>query len=336
MSGTATIEVPKGLDKLSADEQKLMDSMRADEAPTPEPEPTPRAAPEPAATPEPEIEDDPTVVEPGQSKTVPHQAFHAERERRKAAEERARVVETEKAADMARLQERINLITGIAQVATQQPAAAPVAEEVPDVNTDPVGHFQAVAAELKRTVEEQGAILQGFTQRSQQNNQIMELRNWGAAQEQAFEIQEPSYRAAMDHLGVSRRAQLTAIGVTDPAEQMRIIGSDITNVAARARQEGANFAARLYDLAQQFGFKKEAVASNGAVIPPIDAAAADLIEQKTAARDNATTLSAVNGGGPGPRLSVAEIAKMTEKQFDAFTTKLKEGDPEAFRNLMGA
>ena len=326
---SATIEVPKGLDKLSADEQKLMDSMRADETTAPEPEPTPRAAPEPAATSEPEIEDDPTVVEPGQSKTVPHQAFHAERERRKAAEERARQVENDKSADMARLQERINLITGIAQVATQQPAVAPVAEEaIPDVNTDPVGHFQAVAAQLKRTVEEQGAILQGFTQRSQQNNQIMELRNWGAAQEQAFEVKEPSYRAAMDHLAVSRRAELEAIGVTDPAEQQRIIGTDITNIAARARQEGANFAERLYTLATKRGFQKPGA------IPPIDAATSDPVERQTAARDNATTLSAVNGGGPGSRLSVEKISNMSDRQFEAFYSKIKD-DPDALRDLMG-
>lgn len=339
---SATIEVPKGFDKLSADEQKLMDSMRADDDAAPAPEPTQRATPEPKAAPEPapepEIEvDEQTAADAGvvQPKTVPHQAFHAERERRKAAEERARQVEIDRATEMGRLNERLNTLAGIAQVATQPPPAAPAAQEqVPDVNTDPVGHFQAVAQRLERQVQEQAAILQGFTQRSQQNSQIAELRNWGAAQELAFEAREPSYRAAMDHLATSRRAQLTRIGVTDPAEQMRIIGSDITSVVARARQEGANFAERLYGLAQEFGFKKAATASNGVVIPPIDAPVADPVERQTAARDNATTISSVNGGGPSARLSVQKIADMPEKQFAALVSKLQD-DPLALRDLMG-
>lgn len=328
---SATIEVPKGLDKLSPDEQRLMDSMRADEAATAEPEPS-REAPE-----APEVErvsvSDPTDIEdaPQQPKTVPHQAFHAERERRKAAEERARQVELDKAADMARMEERLKTLAGIAQVATQPAAPAPVAEEsVPDVNTDPVGHFQAVAKKLQQQLADQGAIIQGFTQRANQNNQIAELRNWGAAQEQAFEAKEPTYRAAMDHLANSRRAELAAIGVVDPVRQAQIMGQDISNIAAAARQEGANFAERLYALAQQRGFKKP----EAPAIPAIDATPADPVERQTTARENATTISSVNGGGPAARLSVQKIADMSEKQFDALVSKLKD-DPQALRDLMG-
>lgn len=335
-----TIDVPKGLDKLTPDEVKLMEAMRADDdGAIPLDDGVKKtlsrtaAKDEPAAGVDPQIEIEDPVEPQQQNNTVPHQAFHAERERRKAAEARAAEVEREKAADMARLQERLNTVIGIAQVAATPPAAAPVAEEaLPDVNTDPVGHFRAVSERQAKKLGDLEAILSGFQQRQQSAAQHQELRNWGAAQEAAFASTEPSYNAAMNHLTASRHEELAAIGVTDPAERQRIIAQDVTNIANRARQEGANFAERLFTLAVKRGFEKAApTAAATPAIPALDAEPA--VDRTASARDNATTIGSL-GAAPPTRLSVAKIADMNEAQFAALTERLRK-EPGALERLMG-
>lgn len=338
---SATIETPKGLDTLTADDRKLLDAMRADDdGADPGPEPAPATRPAPAAVEEPpelEIEPDAPAADPAPAKMVPHQALHAERERRKAVEAQLRTAETKTAAEMARLQERVNVITSIAQVATAPAPVTPAAAEpLPDVNVDPVGHFRAVAENTQRELNDVKAIVRGWQEGQQRNQQIVELRNWGAAQEKAFEAQEPAYPAAMAHLEQSRRTELTKIGVTDPAEQQRIIGTDIHNIAVRSRQEGANFAERLYALAEARGYQKTAPAAapaaapTGIAIPPLDAPAA---ERAAAARDNATTIGSL-GAAPPTRLSVAKIAEMNDKDFAALVSRYEKSGAD-IRDLMG-
>ena len=103
MAVEPTIAVPAGLDVMTPDEQRLMDSMRADDPGAPAaPEPptrktvqkTKEAAPEP---PEPALDaevdldagSEPDAPTDHRVKMVPHAQFHAANERRKAAEVKA-------------------------------------------------------------------------------------------------------------------------------------------------------------------------------------------------------------------------------------------------------
>ena len=136
-------------------------------------------------------------------------------------------------------------------------------------------------------------------------------------------------------------AELAAIGVTHPAEQRRIIATDIHNIAVRSRQEGVDFAERLYTLAQKRGFQKAAAAAPAPGVPPMDASGATVavpvFEQAPvrlqSGRDNAMTIGSA-GAAPPTRLSVAKIAEMNEAQFDALVSRMK-GDPTALRDLLG-
>jgi hypothetical protein len=340
-----------------------MDSMRDDAPASAEPPPVAPEAPPPAPASAETTEDfeidlpeaAPAIPEQRQT-TVPQQALHAEREKRKAAEKA--LAEKEAALILARteqekkdavLQARIDMITAAVRAEPAAPvvtAPAPAAEEpLPDENTDPVGYFKALTNQLKKTVETQGAMLSGFTEQQRQAQQAAELRNWGVAQEQAFEAAEPSYREAMAWLTKSRHEELAAIGIADPGARQQIINGDITQIANNAKNTGANFAERLYRVAQTRGWQKKvaevpaapiSVVTEPPAIPPLEVAASDVAARAARiaeGRENATTIGSL-GSAPPARLSVEKISNMSEADFAKFITRF-EGNPAALRQLMG-
>jgi hypothetical protein len=357
---SATIETPRGLDTLTAEDQRLMESMRDDTAAVDEPaasEPAAPALPATETTEDFEIElpeATPAVPEPRQT-TVPQQALHAEREKRKAAEKLAAerevalaTVKTEREKEQAVLQARLDMLAAAMRVEAPAPAvatAAPVAEEpIPDENTDPIGHFKALNRKLERTVETQGAILTGLTEQQRLAQQASELRNWGIAQEQAFAASEPAYAEAMAWLQKSRHDELTAIGIADPAERQKIINGDVTSIAVNAKNAGANFAERLFRAAQTRGWQKKAPTATAPlaeqpVIPPLEVTAPAVVDpdaraaRVAAGRENSITIGSL-GSAPPARLSVEKIANMSEADFAKFITRF-EGNPNALRDLMG-
>ena len=348
MSGT--IPVPAGLDALDAADQRLLDSMRDDGGGT-APAPTEHEAPASVAA---EIEIDPddgvhvddgAVVDPADPakiKFVPHAQFHAANERRKAAEAKAAAAELKLATETAKVNARLEMLSAALSAPAQQASTAVPEVEIPDVNIDPVGHFKAQLEQVTRRAADQEAILRGMQERGQQERQFAELRNWGAEQERAFLAKEPAYQDAMKFLESGRNAELEKIGVTDPAERRRILGNDIQQIAIRARQEGADFAERLYGLAEARGFKKAApvaadpgaVTVGGVVVPPLEPAgtpSAAAVARAVAGRENSTTIGSM-GAAPGVRLSAARIADMPEAQFAALKDRM---NPAELRALLG-
>lgn len=364
MSQTTT---PRGLDELSADDLALLGDMR-DDAPETAPV-TPPATDLPAVTDESseiELPDEeaPTSRERApRTETVPHAKFAAaiaERKTAKAAadaakqeaadEKAARVAAEQKlATETVRINERIALLTALAQQPAQQapaPAVIPAAEEpLPDVNTDPIGHFRAVAERQEKLrladraeMESLQGVLKGLQERQQQTREIEDLRNWGSAQEIAFQRQEPAYNVAMDYLRANRDEELAELGITDPARRQQVINEDITTIAQTARRDGVNFAERLYKQAVRRGFQKAppAVAAPAApVIPPLDAelAAVDRAARIEEGRANATTIGSL-GAAPARTMSVEQILNLPDERFLELAQKMREGG--RLQDLMGS
>lgn len=366
MSQTIT---PRGLDELSADDLALLGDMRDD---GPEVAPvTPPATDLPAVTDESseiELPDEeaPTSRERApRTETVPHAKFAAaiaERKTAKAAadaakqeaadEKAARVAAEQKlATETVRINERIALLTALAQQPAQQAPAplvtpAPVAEEpLPDVNTDPIGHFRAVAERQEKLrladraeVESLQGILKGLQDGQKQAREIEDLRNWGTAQEIAFQRQEPAYNVAMDYLRTNRDEELMELGITDPGRRQEVINEDITTIAQTARRDGVNFAERLYKQAVRRGFQKAppAVVTPAApVIPPLDAelAAVDRAARIEEGRANATTIGSL-GAAPARTMSVEQILNLPDERFLELAQKMREGG--RLQDLMGS
>lgn len=322
MSGTRAVA---GLDTMSPEDTALMNSMRDD---GPEPEADLDVAPEATAAPEPgdidtEIEQTDT---PDRTKTVPQQALHAEREKRKAAEAKAQAAELKSAADAARFAERFEMLTQAVQAAAPQ-QATPAAPEIPDVTTDPIGHFKALYETTQKTLADQQAILTGFQEQQQKAQAVSDLRNWGIQQEVSFEQQEPTYRDAMKFLTSKRHAELELMGIVHVPTRNQLIMQDVEQIAQISRQQGVNYAERLYNIAVERGFTK------APVIPALDAAP-DAVARAQRGRDNATTIG-TSGAAPPAAMSPERIAAMPEKEFAAYLDKVKQ-NPAALRQLMGA
>lgn len=323
---------------LTAEESSLMDADRDSEHSQPEPQPEPEAAPEPAPEPEaaaaepeaaehaePEI--DPAT---GKQRKVDYGALHAEREKRRAAEGRER----EKSEQLAKLMGRFDVLSQLAQQKTQQQAApqtdAPI--EIPDINVDPVGHFEA----RTKLAEQKLAAVDKWREEQQKQtetyNNVQRLQQIAQSHEAEFSKANPDYQEAFQHLRANRDAELEAMGYSDPAQRQQIINNDALQIAAQALQRNMNAAEVVYKMAKARGWA-------GKVVPqPIPAPAPqvhpDTAKLKTVAKGQAASqsLGQVNGSAPA-ETGVQAILAMSDADFAA---KFSGADGEAnWRKLMG-
>lgn len=357
---SSTLETPRGLDELTAEDQALMRAMMDDgpesapAASDPEPESEeitieiPESAPAPRAVEEPDLDDDGVPV---RRRTV-NQRIKDLTDARKAAEKEAADARAEKlasdqalATEKAVTQERLKLLLAAASApATAAAETSPVAiaeESLPDKNTDPIGYFEKLTERLQKQNETTAAIARGAQEALAQQQRIQEFRQWGETQELAFEAQEPFYRAAMDFYKRSYNEELAEIGVSDPVERNKIIGNTVNTIATNSRRDGINFASRLYNAAIKRGFQKTPAApvtTEAAQLAPDPApdipAATERARRVEEGRDASTTLSGV-GASPPTRLTPEKIAALSDKEFETLYEKVK-GNPAMMLQIFGS
>lgn len=335
------------LDTMTTEEQKLLDQMRTDDASTdaPLPAPTPSPAPATPATPATQQEPDETAPpDQPQTSVVSQQALHAEREKRKAAEAREREKDARYAAELARVQERLALLTQAATAATAAPAPAPAAPQPPpDPQADPLGYVQHVTAETQRTIsalEQRVARSEGLerqiTEAQLQQAREADLRAWGWGQEAEFAQETPDYKDAMQFLTTRRAAQLNVMGINNPAQVQAMIGNDVAAMAMRAREGGLQFGKMLYELARETGYQKAAQAPLAPTLTPapITGAAAPTPAQRVATAQRGAEMAAgIGAGGTAPRgeLTPQALADMSDEQFAEVLAKMgPKGLPSMF------
>ena len=264
---------------------------------------------------------------------VPYGALAKERATRRELERKLAELEASKAADGARADERMKLLLAAAQ-GPQVAAPAPVEDPLPDLDTDPIGHFKALSERQSGKLEALSAAVRAFEEQQRQEAQLADLRNWGAAQEQAFAKEEPTYNEAMNFLRQQRADELSKLGITDPVQQAQVLGQDLHAIAQQTRMVGGDFARTLYALAQARGFKKAAPV---AAVPPLNATLtadpAVAAERLRRGQASAATLGTA-GAAPGVRMTPEQIANLSEAQFGALIDKMR-GDPAALRQLLG-
>lgn len=324
------------LETMSAEDNAAMEQMRAADSAPPSSEASPVAEPKieivteapaaPEATAEPAQEDN-------RPKTVPHQAFHEERERRKKIEADFAKFREEQAAAQARVEERLRLLGQAAQM--QQQPQAPAQEQLPDFNQDPAAHIQAKFAQLERQLQQVGGLTVQQQQAAMQAHQEQMIRLAAQTQEQAFAAQQQDYQAAANHLRSIRDAELRALGMHDPMQRAQVIQNDVMELARRAHSEGANFPQRVYELAKIRGYAPaQAAPAQAPAALAIEAPAApDRMATQQRGREMAATIGTV-GSAPATRLTPERIASMSDTEFNAIYDKLAK-DPVAMRQLFG-
>ena len=324
-------------ESLSPEETAMMDSNRkaqyeTDPAPDPEPTPAPspatppapaptpeppKSTPDPAKTPDPAAA--PTTPEPVDDKKrmVEYGALHEERERRKAERLRAEKAEQE----LARLSGRFATLEELARAAAQ-----PAPQPVPDVNTDPIAHFQAELAARDQKIAQFENWQRQQQQQIQEQQVIVQVRNHAVAAEAEFAKTTPDYQEAATYVQMVRNAQLEAIGISDPGQRQQQLAMEALNLAAGAAQRGQNPAAIIYQMAKASGWSPKPAASAlaapapavPAAPPPPDPAGAKKLETVAKGQVANTSLGKLNGGAP-VETSIETLLKMSDEDFDAAT-----------------
>lgn len=332
-------------DSFSADEEAAWSAMSSGEA-APEPASADvvatggEAAPAPAApagAPAGEAAAPGDVVDPdleeggpdeNKGKFVRHGAFHQERELRKAAQRER----DEFRVNLARLEERLRMVTegGAAQPAAAAAAAPTQPETPPDPNEDIFGYakylekqIQDIRAGQTQLTEAQKADQERATEATQRNEVLTSYRG----DVQRVMAAQPEFAQAYEHLFSSRITELKLLGVPE-AQAVQAVRQEEFEIAQHAIQAGQSPAERLMQIAKIRGFAPKAAE------PAAAAAPAETATEKAAriAKGQAASLSLSSAGGaPAGEITLEMLASMSEADF----AKMEKANPARVRALMG-
>lgn len=314
-------------ESLSAEESQMLADDRAGEHIASEPvesaDPAPAASETPALQDAaPEAQDAPAELSPDQKKA---NADIQERERRKVAEKELRQTREQ----MATLQGRLDVLAQMAQqhpAAQQAQAEQPRAIEIPDVNVDPIGHFQAKSQYLEETVAKLTQYVDQQQQQSQVQNNTQRLMQIAADHERSFMQERPEYKDAANFLRESRDRELQLMGYGDPGQRQAIIQNDVVGIAAQALQNNRNFAEVAMQMAEARGFRHQAAAAPApmAATPQIPApatpqapSAEQRLQQVARGQETTQSLGQAAGSGSAAPLSAERLARMSDAEFEA-------------------
>lgn len=220
---------------------------------SPETSQPPAQAPEPDEQPQDqsEPESEPEFTPENRGQFIRRREYEAANEARKQAEARRAEVEAKYAQDMAKLNERFQVV---AQTLAQgQPRAEqPKPVEIPDVNTDPIGHFQAKQAVLEQKLAEYEKKFGAVEQTSQQEQQLRRVGEAVRNAEAEYAKAVPDYPQSQEYLMSQWAAEADAAGL--PREQ--VIRARALEIAAHAGRTGMNPAELAYKLAGSRGYQK--------------------------------------------------------------------------------
>lgn len=276
-----------------------------------------------------------TTVEPEapEQKKVPLAALHEERERRKELSAKLEESDRRHTADMAKLQERTNIILQSLQQAMEPPkgsddplfiqqfmAANPgVSRETAEeafLNEEPNNYLKWRQDRLQK---EHGELVQRAHKQDQQIKAQQEFGNFVAAyQTQAteFTTATPDFKDAYGWLMQHRDKELVTLGFKDPVQRRQIMQSEEVGIVEQAFRDQINPAQRLYDIAKFRGYKMTEPAK-----PGTPAAQANLDKERKAEAAS-KSLGSVPGS-PSTKLTAEVLLNMSDEEFAEATKGAK-------------
>jgi hypothetical protein len=242
-----------------------------------------------------------------EERKVDYGALAEERNKRKAAEDKAREMELLNA----RMEERFKAWQESTRPPPQQPKRPPRADE--DI-------FGAVN-HLQRQTETVSKELEGYKRRETAAAQMQELVGYAMRAETEYKKTAPDYDDALAFLRQSRKSELSTWGM-QPAQVEQQLILEERQLIARAAQARRNPAEMAYTLAKQRGYSaKQAVDQ------------ADQLERIERGQQQSRSLSGTGGNSKaGGELTLADLVRLPEAEFAAFKQKY----PARYRRLKGA
>lgn len=314
---------------LSAEESGLMEANRESESISPEPEAetqvpekeTPEAEPELDLAQTDDIKPD---VDPatGKQRKVDYGAFHSERERRKASDADAAKAKQ----DLATLTGRFDVLRQLAEQ-SRQPQQTQQTDEIPDINLDPVGHFQAKFSQAERQLADVNKWRQSQEANATAMNNVQQLGRIAQQSEAEFSKTTPDYPEAFQYVKTQRDRELQDMGYSDPGQREQIMQTDALQIAAQALNSKMSPAEVVYKIAKARGYAGKAPAPAA----PVKASEApDAKKLATVAKGQAANTSLGQVGGTSiPEFSAESIAKMSDSEFEKWATD------DNWRKMMG-
>lgn len=286
-----------GLEEMTAEETAQMDAMRNEQE-----------IPQPAAAPaEPTPAKDPDEPE-AKNGMVPHGAFAEERARRKEFQKKLEEAQS----NQTRLQGRFEMLENLIKQSSQQKAPDPV---IPDVATDPVGHFRAENDQLKAQIAQFQQWRQQQEQQSTVQTNVARIAQIAGSHEAEFKKANPDYDDASNYLRSLEDARLQAVGVSDPIARANSINQTALQIAVGALQGGKNAAEAVYALAKASGYQPKAKAATGAENSP----EAKKIEMAARGQQQGGGIGATSGAASNG-MSLTEIANLPDDEFAKMTS----------------
>jgi hypothetical protein len=206
----------------------------------------------------------------------------------------------------------------------QEPAKAAEPPKLPEVQEDPIGHFQGRIAQLEAAL--QYSHQQGGQQTQQIQQHLQEQAMWQSVAASETEIRTPGnpahkadYDDACQHLEGARVRQLDRMypdsapqvqamarqqGFATPAEfKLSLLNQDRRNVATHALQQGMSPAQLYYELALDSGYQPKA---NGKAP---EATLAERAQQQLAAARKGTKAAVTLSGDSGGKKGVSDMTQ---------------------------
>lgn len=259
---------------------------------------------------------------------VPHEAFHAEREKRKAFEREVNELKTFKAV----MEDRWKTLL----TATDKPAEKAEEDPEPDANVDIFAHN----AWLKRQIDKERSIRseRDEAEKASRVAQEQEQAVWSEWHQsaQSYMAETPDFGDAVKFMSDLRDKQLQALSFANPQlrnEQGRVqqINAELKSIIQAAKQQGLSPAQAVYQLAQGFGYQKAAQAPVRAA--PQSPQMPEKLEKVAKAQEASRTLGQASGAPGGDAMTIDSLSKMGQAEFNAWVAS--PGNEVVFRRLMG-
>lgn len=241
---------------------------------------------------------------PQRNQKVPLAALHEERTKRQALETQVQQQTQQQAQTMERLTKLLE-----AQQQAAQPKSEPVV--VPNFVDDPEAAFHHVQQQLEDTRRQMQDYLNGSQQQSQAQQQHVQLAQQVSQQETQFTQTVPDYPHAADYFYNRKVAEYAAFTGDEFAAKQQV-AKDYAGIAQLAQRLGKNPAELMYNAAKAMGYTPGAKPGT----PP-------------ARKEPPTSLANVHGSPRAPdeqgNVTAADIAGMSDKEFDAFFASMSRG-----------
>lgn len=264
-------------------------------------------------------------------KSVPHKAFHSERERRKAIAKENESLKIQLARGeerLAILNEAFNGSGDPKTTAQSQQPANPLDEDPIDIEKDFVGWAKQMQRQKDFLVQQ----LNTQKQTTEDRESFRSMKDIYHADAKALLTADPQFEDAYRHLVGGRHRELEFMGMTDEKQRSAYIAQEESALVAQAIQQGKRPAQVIYEMAKARGFvgKNQPIAGQqqNEQHPQLSAA-----QQKIAAVKNgqtaAQTLSTA-GSGSSEGLTFASLASMSDEEFARAVDGMSKAQIERF------